>query len=80
MKSATDLQASIQESDDGITLAELLTQHPNIARRTAQRQIAKLVKNELVSAQGQGRARRYFAASKNESAQLLGRKFITQRS
>jgi len=71
MKSSTELQASIQESDNGITLAELLTQHPNIARRTAQRQIAKLVKSGVVNAQGEGRARRYFATSDNATAAEL---------
>jgi len=63
MRSATDLQTSIQESDNGITLAELLAQHPGIARRTAQRLIANLIESELVYAQGEGRARRYFAAA-----------------
>lgn len=62
MRSATELQTSIQESNNGITLAELLAQHPGIARRTAQRLIAKLIESELVNAQGEGRARRYFAA------------------
>ena len=63
MRSATDLQTSIQASSNGITLAELLAQHPSIARRTAQRLIAKLIESELVNAQGEGRARRYFPAS-----------------
>ena len=62
MRSATDLQTSIQESDNGTTLAELLAKHPSIARRTAQRLIAKLIESELVNAQGEGRARRYFSA------------------
>lgn len=62
MRSATDLQNSIQASGNGITLAELLAQHPDIARRTAQRLIAKLIDSELVNAQGKGRARRYFSS------------------
>ena len=62
MKSATDLKTSIQESANGITLAELLAHHPGIARRTAQRLIARLIESELVIARGEGRARRYFAA------------------
>jgi len=65
MRSATDLQTSIQESDNGTTLAELLAKHPSIARRTAQRLIAKLIESELVNAQGEGRARRYFSADKS---------------
>lgn len=58
--SLSTLLNSIQSSADGLTLAELLTRHPDIARRTAQRLIAKLVDEGKVSAQGEGRARRYF--------------------
>jgi len=43
MPSTTQLLASIKASPDGVTLAELLTQHPNVARRTAQQQIAKFI-------------------------------------
>jgi hypothetical protein len=60
MSSTTDLLNSIQASGRGLTLAELLTQHPGIARRTAQRLIAKLIEYGQVSALGEGRARRYF--------------------
>lgn len=71
MRSATDLLNSIEESDNGITLSELLTQHPNIARRTAQRQIAKLIETEQVNAKGEGRARRYFSAGTKTSVNAL---------
>jgi len=60
MSSSSELLASIKASHQGITLAELLTQHPSIARRTAQRQIAKLIEGGRVIAHGEGRARRYF--------------------
>lgn len=50
---------SIQSSANGLTLAELLKQHPDIARRTAQRLIATLIDDGQISAQGEGRARRY---------------------
>lgn len=73
MRSDTDLQTSIEESSNGITLAELLVQHPGIARRTAQRLIAKLIKSELVNARGEGRARRYFSAgTKATNGELSG--------
>ena len=58
----TDLLHSIQISESGLTLAELLTRHPAIARRTAQRLIAQLIERGQISAQGEGRARRYFGA------------------
>lgn len=61
MQSSSDLLVSIKASVQGVTLAELLTQHPNIARRTAQRQIARLIEGGQVIAHGEGRARRYFA-------------------
>lgn len=60
MSSSADLLSSLQESEHGLTLAELLTIHPNIARRTAQRLIAKLIDRGQVVATGEGRARRYF--------------------
>ncbi|MDX5298694.1 MAG: hypothetical protein LPK85_07060 [Gammaproteobacteria bacterium] len=62
MSSTTDLLQSIRASENGLTLAELLTGHPDIARRTAQRQIAKLIESGQVTARGEGRARRYFGA------------------
>jgi hypothetical protein len=49
-------------SDNGLTLGELLAQHPNVARRTAQRLIANLIGQGQVIATGEGRARRYFRA------------------
>ena len=62
MSSTTALLNRIGASVNGLTLAELLTQHPDIARRTAQRLIAKLIESGQVTAQGEGRARRYFGA------------------
>ena len=62
MSSSSDLLKSIRESENGLTLAELLSAHIGIARRTAQRLIAKLIENHQVSAMGEGRARRYFRA------------------
>lgn len=62
MSSTTDLLNSIRASENGMTLAALLTGHPDMARRTAQRLIAKLIESGQVTAQGEGRARRYFVA------------------
>jgi len=63
MSSTTDLLSSIQAAGNGLTLAELLTQRPGIARRTAQRLIAKLIEEGRVTAYGEGRARRYFGGA-----------------
>ncbi len=62
MPPSIDLLSSIQSSSNGLTLAELLALHPGIARRTAQRHIARLLKNNMILAQGEARARRYFPA------------------
>ena len=70
MPSNNELLASIKVSSQGVTLAELLTQHPNIARRTAQRQIAKFIDEGLVIARGEGRARRYFGVDALPNAGL----------
>lgn len=52
-------------------LAELLVKHPDIARRTAQRTIAKLIASGQVIGQGEGRARRYFAAEHQPAVSYL---------
>ena len=62
MPYTTDLLSSIQASPHGLTLAELLTEHPGVARRTAQRLVAKLLESGQIYALGEGRARRYFGA------------------
>jgi Fic family protein len=60
MSSTADLLNSIRASERGLTLAELLVTHPDVARRTAQRVIAKLIDSGQITALGEGRARRYF--------------------
>jgi Fic family protein len=61
MTSTADLFHSIQESPAGLTLAELLARHPDVARRTAQRWISKLIEDGQIKARGEGRARHYLA-------------------
>lgn len=62
MSTAADLLNSIRMSDTGPTLAELLIQHPHIARRTAQRLISQMIARGRITAVGKGRARRYLGA------------------
>ena len=62
MSSTIGLLKSIRASENGLTLAELLSAHPDVARRTAQRLIAKLIDSGQVVGMGKGRARRYFRA------------------
>ena len=52
----------IRHAPGGLTLAELLARHPELARRTAQRRIARLIDEKRIVAAGRGRARRYLAA------------------
>jgi Fic family protein len=68
MPSKTDLLTTIQASGQGWTLANLLNQHPDIARRTAQRRIASLLEDGQISALGEGRARKYFCTKINDRA------------
>lgn len=60
MSTIDELQRSIQESPAGLTLAELLARHPQVARRTAQRLISQLISAGFIGVRGAGRARRYF--------------------
>ena len=62
MSTINELRQSIQESPAGLTLAELLGRHPQVARRTAQRLISQMIATGLIEARGEGRARRYFAS------------------
>lgn len=71
MSSTTNLLNSIRASENGVTLTELLIEHPSVARRTAQRLIAKLIENGQVSAHGEGRARRYFGSSATVGTQAV---------
>ena len=71
MSSATDLLSSIRASESGLTLAALLTAHPHIARRTAQRLIARLIESGQIAARGEGRARRYFLANAQPGSRVL---------
>lgn len=66
---ATDLLNSIQAAENGLTLAELLIRHPDIARRTAQRLIAKLIESGQVTAPGEGKRAAILAAAPNQSRQ-----------
>ena len=63
MASSAELLTSIRASGKGLALAELLARHPGIARRTAQRLIAKLVACGQFDARGEGRARRYIGSA-----------------
>jgi Fic family protein len=59
MDAADALLKSIHLSRAGLTLSELLAQHPALARRTAQRWISQWVSEGQINASGAGRARRY---------------------
>ena len=56
------LETFQSSSPSGLTLAELLAQHPALARRTAQRWISQWLSEGRLTASGEGRARRYTAA------------------
>lgn len=71
MSLTADLLNGIRASDNGLTLAELLAAHPGIARRTAQRLIAKLIESGQVVAQGKGRARRYLGSGAHAGSGVL---------
>lgn len=61
---------SLRDEPGGISLSGLLARHPDVARRTAQRWIARLVEKELVVAIGEGPARRYALAEQQPAGDL----------
>lgn len=73
MSFTSELLNSINAAENGVSIAELMTMHPDVARRSAQRQVAKLVDNGQVIARGEGRGRRYFGASTPKKADAQAR-------
>ncbi|MDP3650838.1 MAG: Fic family protein [Rhodoferax sp.] len=63
MTTETDLLQRIQSTPTGLTLSGLLALHPTLARRTVQRKIGQWIAAGHIVAQGEGRARRYQAAT-----------------
>lgn len=68
MPTRDQLVDSILSSPDGLSIADLLARHPNLARRTAQRWLSELMTNGRVRAVGEGRARRYFKAELSQES------------
>jgi len=62
------LLKSIQSSTTGLTLAGLLAQHPELARRSVQRWLSQWRHQGKITASGEGRARRYAASALLDSA------------
>lgn len=58
MSTAHALLNSIRKAPAGLMLAELLAQHPDVARRTAKRWISQWIDGGQITAIGEGRARR----------------------
>lgn len=63
MSTPDELLKSIQSAPDGLSIAAILTEHPGLARRTAQRWLNELVAQGRIRAFGAGRARRYVVAA-----------------
>lgn len=66
MLSTNELLNSINSSANGMSMSELMAMYPEIARRSAQRQVAKLVEHGQIISQGEGRARRYFGVDTSQ--------------
>ena len=64
-KNKQALYSTIQAARKGLTMAELLAPHPDIARRTAQRWVTAWVKDGRITAVGKARARRYVPTARS---------------
>jgi hypothetical protein len=73
MSTIQALQRTVQQSSSGLTLAELLVRHPDVARRSAQRLIKHMIADAQIVARGEGRARRYFASTAPLTIDATGR-------
>ena len=56
----------IENAKLGISVSELMDFFPSSSKRTMQRHIAKLIETNRIQAQGNARARRYFALYSNQ--------------
>lgn len=63
MSPVISLLASLQNSSTSMSLVDLLALHPDVPRRTAQRQLAQWVAAGQLQTEGQARARRYSLAT-----------------
>ncbi|TXT37280.1 MAG: filamentation induced by cAMP protein fic [Comamonadaceae bacterium] len=70
MPTSNPLLQSIQSAPSGLTLTELLAQHPTVARRTVQRWLSQWVAAGQIATQGEGRARRYLPAVARSTSSL----------
>lgn len=62
MVTREELLQILQSSPGGLSITDILTRHPELARRTAQRWLNEWVSDGKVVALGAGRARRYTAS------------------
>lgn len=67
MPNKTSVYRSIAETPQGLGLQELLAQHPELSRRTAQRLISEMIRSGEITAHGAARARKYHAANNEQS-------------
>lgn len=63
MPNRTSVYRSIAKAPQGLGLQELLAQHPELSRRTAQRLISEMICSGDITAHGAARARKYHAAN-----------------
>lgn len=64
------LLRSLAKAPSGLTLAQLLTLHKKVTRRTAQRMLSQLLEGGRIRAQGEARARRYFSLEASVASSL----------
>jgi fido (protein-threonine AMPylation protein) len=68
MTTLAALLQTIQSHPTGLTLTELLALHPALARRSVQRWISQWIAAGQITAQGEGRARRYLPVVASSTA------------
>ncbi|MGF1761108.1 Fic family protein [Photobacterium sagamiensis] len=57
--SITELKAYLQKQTAPVSISEILAAHPDLIRRTLQRWLNLLIKDNIIQALGEGRARKY---------------------
>lgn len=72
MSGIDDLFETITKHSDSISMSEILTIHPDYARRTVQRWITLLLDDQKIQVVGKGRARRYLVKAQSNTKTVEG--------
>ena len=70
MTTINELLHTIEHASERLSITQLLGNHPDLTRRTAQRWLSQLIEDKKVIVEGEGRARAYRVAVVRPASQV----------